>query len=209
MRTGHPILRAVAGVVVAAVVAVSAIDVPVSARQIRAGVLATWKDGETWTQYHDDTRETEKGLGLILGGAGGQMRVSFVARLAGRFPNKPPSAVAMEAAADPMGNPNTLRNPTLRLLITPAPDDKQPPDARPRVDEKPVVLELSDRMVVDNPAPGAVVNDAVARLTAEEFAAIAYAKAVKAHIFTVDVEFSTAQLKVLQKYAESIFLKKN
>jgi hypothetical protein len=208
MRTGHSILRAFAGIIVAAV-AVSTIGVPLGARQIRAGVLATWKDGETWTQYHDDTRETEKGLGLILGGSGGQMRLSFVARLAGRFPNKPPSTVAIEAAADPMGNPNTLRNPTLRFLVTPAPDDKAPPDQKRMVDEKPVVLELSDRMIVDNPAPGAMVNDAVARLKPEEFEAIAYAKAVKAHIFMVDVEFSAAQLKALQKYAESVFLKKN
>jgi hypothetical protein len=208
MRSGHSILRAFGGAVVAVAV-VSAIGVPLGARQIRAGVLATWKDGETWTQYHDDTRETEKGLGLILGGSGGQMRLSFVARLAGRFPNKPPSAVAMEAAADPMGNPNTLRNPTLRFLVTPAPDEKQPPDQQRMADEKPIVLELTDRMVVDNPAPGAMVNDAVARLKPEEFQAIAYAKTVKAHIFMVDVEISAAQLKALQKYAESVFLKKN
>jgi hypothetical protein len=93
--------------------------------------------------------------------------------------------------------------------VTPAPDDKEPPDQKRMVDEKPVVLELSDRMVVDNPAPGAMVNDAVARLKPEEFEAIAYAKAVKAHIFMVDVEFSASQLKALQKYAESVFLKKN
>jgi hypothetical protein len=54
-----------------------------------------------------------------------------------------------------------------------------------------------------------MVNDAVARLKPEEFEAIAYAKAVKAHIFMVDVEFSASQLKALQKYAESVFLKKN
>ena len=71
------------------------------------------------------------------------------------------------------------------------------------------MLELSDRMVVDNAAAGAMVNDAVARLKPEEFQAIAYAKTVKAHIFMVDVEISAAQLKALQKYAESVFLKKN
>ncbi len=208
MRSGHSTLRAFVGVVVAAVV-VSTIGASAGARQIRAGVLATWKDMETWTLYHDDTRETEKGLGLILSGSGGEMRLSFSSRLAGRFPNKPPSTVAIEAAADPMGNPNTLRNPTLRFLVTPGEDDKKPADQKRMVDEKPTVLELSDRMVVDNPAPGAVVNDAVARLKSDEFESIAWAKAVKAHIFTVDVEFSAAQLKALQKYSESIFLKKN
>jgi len=195
MRTGHSTLRALAGVVVAGVT-VWTIGVPLDARQIRAGVLATWKDLETWTQYHDDTRETEKGLGLVLSGGGGQMRLAFSARLEGRFPNKPPASVAIEAAADPMANPNTLRNPTLHFLVT-SPDDKR------------TVLELSNRMVVDNPAPGAMVNDAVARIKPEEFASLAWAKAIKANVFMVDVEFSADQLKALQKYAESLFVKKS
>jgi len=203
MRSGHSILRAFVQVVVAVLV-VSTLGVPLGARQIRAGVLATWKDMETWTQYHDDTRETEKGIGLVLGGGGGQMRLSFVARLAGRFPNKPPATVALEAAADPMANPNTLRNPTLRFLVTPFPDEKHP-----EVKPKPLALDLSDRMVVDNPAPGAMVNDAVARLKADEFTAIASAKTVKAKVFMVDVEFNADQLNALEKYAESVFLKKN
>jgi hypothetical protein len=194
MRTGHSILRASAGLVVVAL-GVCIIGVPLGARQIRAGALATWKDLETWTQYHDDTRETEKGLGLILSGAGGQMRLSFAARLDGRFPNKPPAAVAIEAAADPMANPNTLRNPTLQFLAT-------------SIDGKHTALDLSTRMVVDNPAPGAMVNDAVAKLKPEEFGAIAWAKAVRANVFMVDVEFSADQLRALQKFADSLFLTK-
>jgi hypothetical protein len=203
MRSGHSIHRAFVGVVVAILV-VSTIGVPLGARQIRAGALATWKDGETWTLYHDDTRETERGIGFILGGSGGQMRLAFAARLEGRFPNKPPSTVAIEAAADPMANPNTQRNPTLKLLVMPAPDEKHPDDK-----PQPIALDLSDRMVVDNPAAGAMVADAVARLKADEFTAIAWAKVVKANVFMVDVEFNAAQLKALQKYAESVFLKKN
>jgi hypothetical protein len=194
MRTGHSILRASAGLVVVAL-GVCIIGVPLGARQIRAGALATWKDLETWTQYHDDTRETEKGLGMILSGAGGQMRLSFAARLDGRFPNKPPAAVAIEVAADPMANPNTLRNPTLQFLAT-------------SIDGKHTALDLSTRMVVDNPAPGAMVNDAVAKLKPEEFGAIAWAKAVRANVFMVDVEFSADQLRALQKFADSLFLTK-
>ncbi len=123
------------------------------------------------------------------------MRLSFAARLDGRFPNKPPAAVAIEAAADPMANPNTLRNPTLQFLAT-------------SIDGKHTALDLSTRMVVDNPAPGAMVNDAVAKLKPEEFGAIAWAKAVRANVFMVDVEFSADQLRALQKFADSLFLTK-
>ncbi len=195
MRSRHSILRAFVGVVIAGL-AVWTIAVPVNARQIRAGALATWKNLETWTQYHDDTRETEKGIGLILSGSGGQMRLSFSARLAGRFPNKPPASVFLEAAADPMANPNTLRSQTLQFMIT-SPDDKHS------------ALDLSTRMVVDNPAAGAMLNDAVAKLKPEEFGSIAWAKAVKANIFMVNVEFVPEQLRALQKYADSLFLKQS
>ncbi len=186
----------IVGALVVVAVATAATSVRAhAAPQIRAGVLATWKDMDTWSSYIEDGRQTEKGLGLVLGGSGGETRVSFVARLEGRYPNKPPKAVAVEGAVDPHINPNTLRTPTLRFLISAGA-------------EKSKTMDLSGRMTVDNPAPGAMVNDAVAQITPKEFSALAFAKSVRANVFMVDVEFRPDQLRALDAFARSLFLSK-
>ncbi len=193
MRTHSSIVAATAILGVLAAVPLAA---PRPVPQIRAGVLATWKDLDTWTSYHEDTRETEKGFGLILSGTGGETRMAFTARLEGRYPNRPPRSVSIEASADPRINPNTLRMPTLKFLI----DEES---------KNPMTLDLSDHMTVDNPAPGAMVNDATVTIPASQFVTLAWAETIKANVFMVDVRFSKPQLAGLQKYAESIFLKKD
>ena len=193
MRMHTPALRVLVALSVALCAATHV--APLGAHQISAGILATWKDLDTWTNYHDDSRETEKGLGLILGGSGGEMRLGFSARLAGRFPNKPPAVIRVEASADPRSNPNTLRWPALRFHLDEHTDH-------------PLLIDLSDRMTVDNPAPGAMVNNSVAQMTPDDLLALLDAKTVSVNIFQVDVAFREDQLKALAKYADSIFVKK-
>lgn len=190
MRNRPTALRVSFGLVVATLVLSS---FPISARQISAGMLATWKDLDTWTSYHDDSRETEKGLGFIVRGNGGEMRLAFSARLEGRFPKNPPAAVRVQASADPRINPNTQRTPALVFLI----------DAK---GEKPWTLDLTSSMTPNTPAPGAMIDDAIGQIVSKDFAQMAKAKSIRANVFMVDVEFRPDQLRALQKFAESIFL---
>ncbi|HUL72148.1 MAG TPA: hypothetical protein VLT86_03555 [Vicinamibacterales bacterium] len=194
MSTRHPARRVLSGLVIVAF-ALGLAGGRVGARQISAGMLSTMKDLDTWTTYHDDTRQTERGLGVVVSGKGGTMRMSFVAMLEGRFPKTAPRSIRVQASADPLANPNTLRTPTLTLFV----------DAKA---EKPFVLDLGSRMTVDNPAAGAMVLDSVAQITAEEFARVAWAESIRANVFMVDVEFRPDQLKALQKFSDSIFISK-
>jgi|KBSMisStandDraft_5_1062788.scaffolds.fasta_scaffold138365_2 hypothetical protein len=191
MRTRPTALRVSFGLVVATLV-LSGFSV--SARQISAGMLATSKDLDTWTNYYDDSRQTEKGLSLVLGGKGGEMRLSFSARLEGRFPKNPPASVRLQASADPRINPNTQRTPALEFLV----------DAK---EKKPWSIDLTSELTVDNPAPGAMVNDAIGHIRGADFTRLVKAKTIRANIFMVDVEFRQDQIRALEKYADSIFLK--
>jgi hypothetical protein len=191
MRNRPTALRVSFGLVVATLV-LSGFSV--SARQISAGMLATSKDLDTWTNYHDDSRQTEKGLSLVLRGNGGEMRLSFSARLDGRFPKSPPSQVRVQASADPRINPNTQRTPALEFLV----------DAK---EKKPWSIDLTSELTVDNPAPGAMVNDAIGHIRGADFTKLVKAKTIRANIFMVDVEFRQDQILALEKYADSIFLK--
>jgi hypothetical protein len=191
MRTRPTALRVSFGLVVATLV-LSGFSV--SARQISAGILATSKDLDTWTNYYDDSRQTEKGLSLVLGGKGGEMRLSFSARLEGRFPKNPPASVRLQASADPRINPNTQRTPALEFLV----------DAK---EKKPWSIDLTSELTVDNPAPGAMVNDAIGHIRGADFTRLVKAKTIRANIFMVDVEFRQDQIRALEKYADSIFLK--
>jgi hypothetical protein len=190
MRTRPTALRVSFGLVVATLVLSS---FSVSARQISAGMLSTSKDLDTWTSYYDDSRQTEKGLSLILRGNGGEMRLSFSARLEGRFPKNAPAQVRVQASADPRINPNTQRTPALAFLV----------DAK---GEKPWSLDLTASMTPNTPAPGAMIDDGIAQILAKDFTQMAKAKSIRANVFMVDVEFRPEQLHALQKFAESIFL---
>ena len=143
---------------------------------------------------YDDSRQTEKGLSLVLGGKGGEMRLSFSARLEGRFPKNPPASVRLQASADPRINPNTQRTPALEFLV----------DAK---EKKPWSIDLTSELTVDNPAPGAMVNDAIGHIRGADFTRLVKAKTIRANIFMVDVEFRQDQIRALEKYADSIFLK--
>jgi len=192
MRTRPTALRVSFGLVVATLV-LSAVSA--TARQISAGILATSKDLDTWTNYYDDSRQTEKGLSLILRGKGGESRLSFSARLEGRFPKNPPGEVRLQASADPRVNPNTQRTPALEFFVV---DQKE---------KKPWSIDLTSQLTVDNPAPGAMISDAIGHMKAADFTRLVKAGTIHANIFMVDVEFRQDQIRALEKYADSIFLK--
>jgi len=192
MRNRPSALRVSLGLVVATLV-LSAVSA--HARQISAGILATSKDLDTWTNYYDDSRQTEKGLSLILRGNGGESRLSFSARLDGRFPKNAPAQVRLQASADPRINPNTQRTPALEFFVV---------DAK---DKKAWSLDLTSELTVDNPAPGAMVSDAIGYLHGAELTRLVKAKTIHVNIFMVDVEFRQDQIRALEKFADSIFLK--
>ena len=116
-----------------------------------------------------------------------------LARLDGRFPKTPPAQIRVQASADPRINPNTQRTPALAFLV----------DAK---GEKPWSLDLTSSMTPNTPAPGAMIDDAIAQILARDFTQMSKAKSIRANIFMVDVEFRPDQLRALQKFAESIFL---
>jgi len=75
MRTSQPARRVLFGLVI--VVLAMGAAARMGARQISAGMLATMKDLDTWTTYHDDSRQTERGLGFVLGGKVGVGTLAF------------------------------------------------------------------------------------------------------------------------------------
>jgi hypothetical protein len=182
-------------IVRAALVAIALFGAAAPARaQFDAGMLAAWKDLDTWTTYHEDRKVTELGLGLIATGPQGTMRISFEAMLPGRRPTEPPPRVTLRMAPPAMQNPNVLRSTVLTF------------DLDERLKER-VQYDLSDRVVSLDGTPGSSVTTATASMTIDEFVRFATSQTAKAVVLGIPVEFSAAQLKALRTYADRVMLR--
>ena len=144
---------------------------------------ATWRDLETWSRPIEPTGETERGLGLHLSGAGGTVMVAFVVRTRGRGGSA--GEVTVQVATGPLVNPNRVQTPTLVW------NGRDPKGHVFRID-------LSSRLSVDNPAPGAQVTSGVARMRAVEFERLASATAVTATALGLDVTARPDQLDAIR-----------
>ena len=169
--------------------------------QIPAGILGNVNDLEKWTRYYDDTRETEFGLGLIPKGGGNSLRLTFSARLEGRFPSQPPKQVVLHAIVGAQTNPNLNRTPKLTFEIDTT--IKKEGEIPAIVTTK---LDLTSRAMPDRPAPGAMPEDLMVRLTVEEFANMAHADAIRLNAFGFSLKLNDQQIEALHDYGRRILI---
>lgn len=180
----------------AAAAAVTMLAMPaLPAAQIEAGALATWGDLSTWSRPAAGTTSlTETGLGLVLAGDQGEMRLAFFVVRANRgaAASRPPTEIGVRAAAGARVNPNLMRTPTLSFTFG------------DRGDDQPEFVDLSEKITVDNPAPGAPVASAVGAMAVDAFVEMSEADEVRADIFGAQVTFRADQIAALQAFAERV-----
>lgn len=169
------------------------VSIAITRAQSATGYLATWGDLETWSRLIESSRETEVGVGLQAAGSGGLMFVAFTARLDTRDPNVPPREVVVRVATPPHTNPNAIHTPTLSFTV----DEKT---------DKRLVVDLTPRLTVDNPAPGSELKDGSARMRLPEFTRILNAGTVKANVFGLDVALRPDQIKAIRVFADRVHL---
>ncbi|MEO7189743.1 MAG: hypothetical protein ABI051_01655 [Vicinamibacterales bacterium] len=167
----------------------------VPAAQTLKPLRAEWRDLENWAHYLEASRETELGLGLQVAGPTGITFVGFIGRLDIRDPTTPPQEVTLQVATGKTSNPNVIRRATVVLLA----------DARTT---KPLEFDLSPRLIVDDPAPGAVVENGIVHLRAAEFARLAAAETLTGNVFGFDIVFRADQLAAMQAHAERLHIAK-
>ena len=175
--------------VVAAPVSPHAFDT--AAGQQPAGMLASWGDLETWSRHDERANETEVGLGLQLQGPTGPMLLSFSTRFPGKVAIKAPESIVAQVGVTPTINPNVLRTPTLVFLL----------NAKTKTAS---TMDVSQRMSVDAPGPGAVVSNGRASMSPEELLRLIGATTLHARILGIEVEFRRDQLRSLRDFAERL-----
>ena len=151
---------------------------------------ATWTDLETWARSAGSGTETEIGLGLHPSPAG-TVLLSFTARFPTRTPSRAPAEILLTGAAGPAVSPNVLRTPTLAFLVDEGTADK-------------TTIDLVSRSTVDDPAPGAAINNIVGRLTSAELLRLTQAKTIKANVLGFEIELRPDHIKALESYAKRI-----
>jgi hypothetical protein len=162
--------------------------------QVLVGLQGDWNDLDTWTHAFEDSHETELGLGLQPAGPGGTMLVAFLGRLDTRSPRVAPREITVQLVAPHRANPNTLRSATLRFILQ---DDTG----------KERTMDVSRRLIVDNIAPGAAIEDGVARISANDFVALTQASALSANVLGFDVVFRPDQIRAMQALAVRLHLR--
>jgi hypothetical protein len=157
------------------------------------GMRATWGDLQTWARPVEGTTNITHGLGLQVSGGGGTMFLAFEGDVALRQP-QPVRSVGVMAAAPFTSNPNLLRPAVLSLLVT-------------NIKKERKTFDLSSRMTVDNPAPGAMVSNGVLTMRADEFVEVMSAETVTGNIFGVDIALRPDQVKAVRALGERLGLR--
>ena len=176
-----------------AMLVAAGVALPARVDQNLTGLQANWKDLETWSRPLDESREVELRLGLQPSGPGGTMSVAFLGRLSTRSPTTPPTQMQIQIGAGYLANPNVVRSPVL-IFVADAGTDKR------------ATIDLSARMVVDDPSPGGNIQNAVAALRAADFLRLAQAETLSGNIFGFDVMVRADQLKAMKAFAEKLYL---
>jgi hypothetical protein len=169
------------------------------AAQSLTGLRPSWSDLETWSRKGMDIRETDVGVGLHLSGVGGTMLLSFSATLNSRSPSSAPSEVAVMAGAPLDSNPNTVRTAVLGFVV-------EIEDVVKKTSER-KTIDLTSKLILDNPAPGARVENGIAKMTIAQFTDMVKAKTASARIFGADVVFRADQLKAVAAFGERIHVR--
>jgi hypothetical protein len=162
-----------------------------SARQVWPGLQANWKDLESWSRPSDVARVSELGLGLQLAGPAGTVPLAFLGRLSVRDPRVPPNGVQIQIGVGFFNNPNLLRK-TVLTLVADAKTDRQ------------AVYDLGARLIVDDPAPGGIIQSGLATMTAAEFSRLVQADAISGDVLGFEVAFRADQVRALRAFAERL-----
>jgi hypothetical protein len=167
-----------------------------TASQIQAGDLATWADLSTWSNANRVTRQTEIGMGLIVDGSSGSMRLAFYVTQPTRGTAPEPSSIGVRVASSLRMDPNLLRSPTLIFNTTTTDEETD------EVTE--AEFDLSSSLRVDNPAPGAAITSGLTELTAEQFITIAESDSIEGTILGAEVEFREDQIEAILAFRERV-----
>jgi hypothetical protein len=177
--------------------AVGARPLPDAREQIEAGYLAAWADLSTWTRGSREGGQTEVGLGLVLDGPSGPMRLAFFVTRPARGRTRPPAAVGFRVASGARVNPALLRTPTVIFTARVSAGKGRQLET--------VEVDLSSAMTVDNPAPGAAITSAVGSMPAREFHVLADARDLRAVLLGARVIFRDDQQDAVRAFRDRIF----
>jgi len=150
-----------------------------------------WRDLETWGRYIETSRETEQGLGLLVNGPQGTLGIAFTGRLDARNMTAPASEVTMQISAGPTSNPGVMRRVTALLRV----DE--------RLDRR-MQIDLTPRLIVDDPTPAAIVANAVATMRAAEFARLCDAETLTGEAFGFDLVFRPDHVTAIRELGERL-----
>lgn len=159
--------------------------------QIEAGSLATWSDLSTWSRPSSTAGQTEVGLGLVVTGPSGAMRLAFYVERPTQGRATTLRDIGVRAAAGVVMSPNLIRTPTLTFTSVGADDKKQ-------------VIDVSSRMAVDNPAPGAAVTSGVARMIVADFRVLAASVELQAQVFGAEVALREDQIEAIRAFRDRV-----
>jgi hypothetical protein len=161
----------------------------------QAGYLADWADRATWRRRDKTTGKVEVGLGLVLNGSAGAMRLAFY--VDDPTPIMPVGLrpVGFRVAAGPRLNPGILRTPTLTFTAVVSVNGAKP---------RPITIDASATMTVDNPAPGAPVTSGTGMLPQGAIHAIADASALSGSILGVPVSFRDDQRAAIRAFRDRV-----
>jgi hypothetical protein len=196
MNAGHRHAGFLAAAAMATALTVPAVPAAATGAQIEAGTLATWADLSTWTRPAAGVPGgIEVGLGLVLAGPDGDMRLAFYAvrpAAPGVQADRPPSEIGVRAAASARMNPNLLRTPTLTLTF-----------GGPEREDQ--TIDLSATMAVNDPAPGAFVTSGIATMTADTFLQLTAADEIAASVFGAAVALRDDQVEAVRAFRDHLF----
>jgi hypothetical protein len=161
----------------------------------QAGYLADWADRSTWRRRDKATGKVEVGLGLVLNGSAGAMRLAFYVEDPTPIVPAGLRPVRFRVAAGPRLNPGILRTPTLTFTAVVSIDGAKP---------RPVTIDASSTMTVDNPAPGAPVTSATGTLPQGAIQALADASALSGSILGVPVSFRDDQRGAIRAFRDRV-----
>jgi hypothetical protein len=164
-----------------------------AAPQQLAMMRAEWGDLETWSHVLQESRQTELGLGLHAAGPAGTTYLAFTGRLSARNPRTPPREIGVQAAIGRLSNPTVVRRPSLLFLL----------DAK---EAKPLQIDLSSQLTVDDPNPGGSVENAVTTMRAEDFVRLASAKTLSADVLGFETTLREDQIAAMREFAGRLHL---
>lgn len=156
-----------------------------------AGPLATWRDGEIREAYDQSARETRVFVAVMPSGPQGTPTVVLSTRWPGRVPEKQVTEFEVRVEAGLGVNPNFLRKAALALIL-----DRDTPDLR--------AVEMSNRLRLSVPGPGAAINSGTATMTLLELIQVLQARRISGVILGIPVEFTPTQIEALRRFGDRV-----